>query len=471
MTESGGTWPPIIQGGMGAGISNWRLARAVARHGQLGVVSGVGLDTILVRRLEDGDPGGHVRQAAAQFPIRHALDALERYLRPRHREPGAPYTVLPLYKTTMSVARQQLIMLAAFVEVWLARAGHDGPVGINLLTKIQPPTLPTLYGAMLAGVDYVLMGAGIPREIPAALDQLAGHRPAELRLEVTATAPGGDPTLLRFDPSAHWERLPPPLKRPKFLPIVASTLLATVLVRKATGRVDGLVIEGPTAGGHNAPPRGELRLNDRGEPIYGEKDVVDLAKVRDLGVPFWLAGGTGSPEGLRAARQAGAAGVQVGTLFAYCDESGMDSALKQSVLDHAARGAVSVRTDARVSPTGYPFKVVEWAADPAAGVERERVCDLGYLREAYQAPNGRVAFRCAGEPVDTYLKKGGAFEDTVGRGCLCNSLLATAGHPQRREFGAEPPIVTSGDDLVNIGEFLQGRSRYAAADVLEYLLG
>ena len=82
-----------------------------------------------------------------------------------------------------------------------------------------------------------------------------------------------------------------------------------------------------------------------------------------------------------------------------------------------------------------------------------------------------MAFRCAGEPVDTYLKKGGAFEDTVGRGCLCNSLLATAGHPQRREFGAEPPIVTSGDDLVNIGAFLQGRSRYTAADVLEYLLG
>jgi len=63
------TLPLIIQGGMGAGISNWRLARAVARRGQLGVVSGVGLDTILVRRIEDGDPGGHIRQAAAQFPL------------------------------------------------------------------------------------------------------------------------------------------------------------------------------------------------------------------------------------------------------------------------------------------------------------------------------------------------------------------------------------------------------------------
>ena len=462
-------WPLVIQGGMGAAISNWRLARAVARCGQLGVVSGVGLDTILVRRLEDGDPDGHMRRAMAQFPIRHALEALERYLRPRHREPGAPYTTLPMFKVASSVTRQQLTMLAAFVEVWLAKAGHDGPIGINLLTKIQPPTLATLYGAMLAGVDYVLMGAGIPREIPGALDRLAAHQPAELRLELAGTAPAEAP-MLRLDPGEHWQRLPPPLRRPKFFPIVASTLLATVLVRKATGRVDGLVIEGPTAGGHNAPPRGELQLDERGEPIYGERDVVDLAKVRELGVPFWLAGGAGSPRGLRAAREAGAAGVQVGTLFAYCEESGMAEHLKHSVLEHAARGAVRVRTDPRSSPTGYPFKVVEWAGDPSTGVARERVCDLGYLREAYVTPAGSVAFRCSGEPEDTYLKKGGRLEDTAGRKCLCNALLATAGHPQRREGGVEPALVTSGDDLVRIGEFLAGRTRYQAQDVIEYLL-
>ena len=156
-------------------------------------------------------------------------------------------------------------------------------------------------------------------------------------------------------------------------------------------------------------------MDERGEPIYGERDVVDLGKVRELGVPFWLAGGTGSPRGLREARAAGAAGIQVGTLFAYCEESGMAEDIKHSVLEHAARGAVRVRTDMRASPTGYPFKVVEWADDPAADVIRERVCDLGYLREAYITPAGTVAFRCSGEPVETYLKKGGRIEDTAGR--------------------------------------------------------
>ena len=86
----------------------------------------------------------------------------------------------------MSRERQQLTMLANFVEIFLAREGHDGIVGINLLTKVQMPTLPSLYGAMLAGVDYVLMGAGIPREIPGVLDALAQHSTVLLRSDSTS---------------------------------------------------------------------------------------------------------------------------------------------------------------------------------------------------------------------------------------------------------------------------------------------
>ena len=54
---------------MGAGVSNWRLANAVSRTGQLGVVSGTALDQILARRLQDGDPGGHMRRALDAFPL------------------------------------------------------------------------------------------------------------------------------------------------------------------------------------------------------------------------------------------------------------------------------------------------------------------------------------------------------------------------------------------------------------------
>jgi len=464
--------PRIIQGGMGVGISDWRLARAVSLRGELGVVSGTALDTVMVRRLQDGDAGGHMRRAIAAFPMPGVgADVLRLYFRPEGRQPGMPYKMLPVYKQVMSRARQLVTVLAAFVEVYLAKEGHSGLVGMNLLTKVQIPTLPSLYGAMLAGVDVILMGAGIPREIPAALDQLAQHRATSLRFEVEGLPPGREEHLT-LDPMAFWTTTPPELRRPRFLAIIASNSLATMLARKASGRIDGFVIEGPTAGGHNAPPRGEPRFNELGEPLYGERDVVDLTKLAELGLPFWLAGGAGRKGRLREALAAGASGIQVGTLFAYCNESGLAENLKASVLAHAARGEVTVITDPRASPTGYPFKVVHWPGDPGAGVERERLCDLGGLRQAYWTPEGKIGFRCSGEPVAAYVRKGGKVEDTVGRRCLCNALTADLGLGQVRADGqVEPPLVTSGDDLESIGEFLAGRTHYSAEDVLDFLAG
>ena len=462
--------PQIIQGGMGVGVSGWRLARAVSQAGQLGVVSGTGLDTVFVRRLQDGDPDGHLRRAAAQFPVPGvAADVLARWFLPDGRG-GAAYRALPMYRQGATRERELVTMLACFAGVWLAREGHDGAVGINLLTKIQLPTLSSLYGAMLAGVDVVLMGAGIPREIPAALDALAEYRTATLRLDVEGEAAGRVEDM-RLDPADHLPVPIVPLRRPLFLAIIASALLAHVLARKASGRVDGFVIEGPTAGGHNAPPRGQPRFTERGDPIYGERDIVDLEKVKQFGLPFWLAGGYGRPGRLAEARAAGAAGIQVGTAFAFCDESGFTAELKSSVLDHAARGGVDVVTDAYASPTGFPFKLARWADDPASGTERTRVCDLGYLRQSYRRPDGNLGYRCSSEPVEAFVRKGGDAADTVGRACLCNSLMASIGHGQVRPDGlVEPPLVTSGDDLVQVEPLRAGRTGYSAADVIEWLL-
>jgi NAD(P)H-dependent flavin oxidoreductase YrpB (nitropropane dioxygenase family) len=251
---------------------------------------------------------------------------------------------------------------------------------------------------------------------------------------------------------------------------VSAATLAHSLARKSTGRVDGFVVEGPTAGGHNAPPRGAMRLTSDGEPIYGERDVVDLGAMRELELPFWLAGGAGSPEGLAQALTDGAAGIQAGTLFAYSDESGFTPELKSSVLAALADGSVRVRTDVRASPTGYPFKVVEGASALPDDAGRERICDLGYLRVAVRSDDGSIDYRCPAEPVPLFVAKGGSEADTVDRKCLCNALMACIGLPQQRDNGVlEPPLVTSGDDLAQLGRFLQGRTRYTAEDVVEYL--
>src|SRR5207302_5018476 len=115
----------------------------------------------------------------------------------------------------------------------------------------------------------------------------------------------------------------------------------------------------PTAGGHNAPPRGAPQLTVTGEPLYGSRDVPDLDKIRALGLPFWLAGSYGRPGKLAEALRLGAAGIQVGTPFAFCEESGVRPDLKRQALHLSRIGQARVFTDPVASPTGFPFKVAQ----------------------------------------------------------------------------------------------------------------
>jgi len=258
------------------------------------------------------------------------------------------------------------------------------------------------------------------------------------------------------------------------LAIVASNVLATTLLKKANGKVDGFIVEGPVAGGHNAQPRGKLQLDDLGQPVYGERDRVDTDKMRELGVPFWLAGGHGTAVGLRDALAAGAAGVQLGTAFALCEESGLRADYKRALLDDVAAGRAAVFTDPLASPTGFPFKVARvegTASEPGVYRARPRICDLGYLGEAYRAPDGSIGYRCPGEPLTLFMAKGGKEEDAEGRKCLCNALLANIGHAQvRAGKHVEPGLVTAGDDLAGTARFIpRNRNSYCAADVVGLL--
>jgi nitronate monooxygenase len=468
-------YPKIIQGGMGIGVSNWTLAHTVSKLGQLGVVSGTALDAVLARRLQLGDMGGHIQRAFENFPFPDmARRIFDQYFVHGGKPEDQPFKPTPMHTHQSSQNVTELTVLANFTEVFLAREGHDGLVGINFLEKIQTPTLPSLYGAMLAGVAFVLMGAGIPRTIPGILDDLAQGKPVRLRLDVEE-AVAGEEFAATFDPQAFCGGNAPALARPKFLAIVSSATLAMSLARKSTGRVDGFIVEGATAGGHNAPPRGQMQLTEKGEPLYGVRDTADLVKIKELGLPFWLAGSYGLPGKLREALALGAVGVQVGTAFAFCEESGLDPALRKYVLDKSRAGDLAVFTDPTASPTGFPFKVVqidESLSDLETYKERERVCDLGYLRHAYRKEDGTLGYRCSAEPVKHFVRKGGKAEDTIGRRCLCNSLLADISLGQVLSEGeAEKALLTAGDEVANVSAFLKpGAESYTAAEVIEQLL-
>lgn len=471
--------PVLIQGGMGVSVSDWRLARAVSRSGHLGVVSGTALDTVLVRRLQLGDPDQDMRRALAAFPLPEVAERiLDRYFLPGGKAAEQRFKHTSTKRHRPSRHLEELLVAANFVEVYLAREGHSGVVGINYLEKLQAPTLPSLYGAMLAGVDYVLMGAGIPRAIPAILDDLAAGLSVELRLDVSE-AKKDDDFSARFDPEELMGDPVPgkgidALKRPAFLAIVSSHVLAVMLAKKIDVPVDGFIVESPTAGGHNAPPRGRLQLNEHGEPVYGDRDIPDLAVIRELGLPFWLAGGYADPDRVREALEQGASGVQIGTAFAYCEESGLDADIKRQVLELGLRNRVT--TDPSASPSGFPFKVLQLAgtlSDSKVYEERTRQpCELGYLRTAFRQENGKIGWRCPSEPVDEYVRKGGEQEDTNDRMCLCNGLLANVGLGQTQRSGsAEPKLITSGDDVVDVRQFLApDADSYNVMDVVRHLL-
>ena len=470
--------PIVIQGGMGVAISHWSLAKTVSSLGQLGVVSGIGIDMVLCCRLSEGDSTGNVRRALSHFPFPDVVArVLDEFLRVDGLSAGESPKLPSMWSATPAIERVQLGVLAGFMEVFLAKEGHENPVGINLLEKSQLANMAILYGAMLAGVDVVIVGAGVPMKYPGAIDALTRHQNISYPLDVHGLSEGQE-VHIELRPEEVFpgiaERVGE-LPRPQFLPIVSSNALATALAKRANGRVDGFIVEYPVAGGHNAPPRGQAKFNEAGEPVYTEKDNVDIDKLKALGRPFWLAGGFGRPGRLQAALASGAAGIQVGTPFAYCDESGMEPALRQRVLDQVRTGQVEVRTDPKASPTGFPFKVVQLqgtASDPSTRAARERVCDIGMLRQTYMKEDGSLGYRCPAEPVSAYEQKGGNPADTEGVVCLCNALGVTAGFSRQRKNGyVELPLVTAGDMLTEIGCFLPaGATHYSAEDVLRAIL-
>jgi NAD(P)H-dependent flavin oxidoreductase YrpB (nitropropane dioxygenase family) len=152
----------------------------------------------------------------------------------------------------------------------------------------------------------------------------------------------------------------------------------------------------------------------------------------------------------------------------------LDHKIKYDLLQQVSDGRARVVTDLAASPTNFPFKVSvlgDSLSEQDVYEARPRVCDLGYLRAAYKTPDGQIAYRCAAEPEKTYLAKGGKEDNTAGRKCLCNALMANIGLNQIRPGGyVERALVTSGNDIVNLTRFLPEKGLvYTAADVVEKL--
>lgn len=491
--------PELISGGMGVRVSWWAMSRIVSLMGGLGVVSGTGLEIVYPRLLQDGDPGGNVRRAFTELVKRQpslagpVWEIYDKYYIEGGRKPGEPYKSVPPCRLTrienfkpgpdsfweLPREMQVLVLAANFAEVWLAAEGHDKPVGINFLRKVERPLPWALYGAMLAGAAYVLVGAGSPDELPAMIDHLARREPAAMSLKVYGTRSDSGAFYAAVRPETVLGGPAPEIKAPKFLAIVSSFGLASALAGDPATRPYGFVVEGSEAGGHSVAPS-KMRFDAAGQPllVYTDQDKADIGAIAGLGLPFWLAGAYASRERVREARARGAAGIQFGTLAALSGQSGLAPALRSKVVKLLKSGELKV-SNTMVSPTGFPFKVAQvpgTISEEAVFRARTRVCDIGLLQANYILPDGGLGYRCPAEDVEVFVAKGGRVQNTVGRGCLCNALLAAAGVPQLRPGGyEEPPIVTLGEDLASAKELLAalppGQETYTIGKALLYLRG
>ena len=271
---------PIVQGGMGVGVSAHRLAGAVARQGAVGTIASVDLR-------------------------HHHEDLMAQSRHVRERE---------------ALDRLNLVALDREVRAAKSFAMGEGAIAVNVMKAVdQHPAL--VRQACESGVDAIVMGAGLPLDLPEMTD--------------------GFPDVA-------------------LIPILSDARGVAIVLKKwmRKGRLpDAIVIEHPRyAGGH----LGATRIEELRDGRFDFEQVLDgvLTLFRELGlererVPLIAAGGINRHERVRELLTAGWAAVQLGTAFAVTEEGDAHPNFKRVLAGAKAEDIVEF-----VSVAGLPARAV-----------------------------------------------------------------------------------------------------------------
>ncbi|MBQ7777381.1 MAG: nitronate monooxygenase [Oscillibacter sp.] len=268
---------PILQGGMGVGVSLDGLAGAVAACGGMGTIS-----TAMC---------GWREPDFASDPRGANLRALERQVRRAK-----------------------------------ATAADTGLVAVNAMVATAQYA-DSVRTALRAGVDAVVCGAGLPRDLPA----IAAQVPESNAALAPVVSSGRAAALICKLWDKHYRRIP-----------------------------DFVVLEGPMAGGHLGFSREEAVQSQSG----GGKPLSDL--LRDVlealepfrqkygrDIPVFVAGGVRDGAEMAAYMKQGAAGAQFATRFIATEECDASLAYKQALLNAATEDITIVQ-----SPVGMPGRAL-----------------------------------------------------------------------------------------------------------------
>jgi nitronate monooxygenase len=286
---------------------------------------------------------------------------------------------------------------AAKLEVEEARrlSGNNGIIAINCMAMLEMTYIPSVKGAVAGGVDVIIVGAGLPMTLP----ELVGDAPVAL------------------------------------VPIVSSGRALELICRRWWSRYrrtpDGVILEGPLAGGHLGFKAGDIPKQEfRLEAIFGP--VKEVAQ-KNGNFPVIVAGGIYTPEDIVRWVNAGADGVQIGTRFAATYESGASEEFKRAIV--AARAEDIAVVTSPGSPAGMPFRIIQSSPGYQQALVHGRplLCDKQYLLRKNK--EGRTS--CPA--LDGY----DAF-------CVCNALLSAADCNNASEL----PIFTVGANAARVDRIL-----------------
>jgi nitronate monooxygenase len=278
---------PIVQGGMGVGVSAHRLAGAVAALGGIGTLSSVDL------RRHHPDLMARTEGLSA----RAGCDA----------------------DTKARINDANLEALEREVKAARAAAGGLGLIAMNVMRAVSDYAA-QIRRSLEAGVDMVVVGAGLPLDLP----DLAADHPGKLLVPILSDSRGVS-LLVR-----KWERK-------KRLP-------------------DAIVIEHPRlAGGH----LGAARIADLNDPRFDFERVLpeSIEFLRQAGierqVPLIAAGGIRSCEDIARVQGLGAAAAQLGTPFAVTSEGDASEEFKRVLAEAREEDVVEF-----TSVAGLPARAV-----------------------------------------------------------------------------------------------------------------
>jgi enoyl-[acyl-carrier protein] reductase II len=299
----------------------------------------------------------------------------------------------------------------------VAAISNAGGFGVLACGAMPPPALDAEIAATCAltgrpfGVNLIVMHPELDALAEVCIARRVGH----------VVLAGGLP------PRALIDRLKTAgVRVVAFAPALA---IARRLVRQG---IDALVIEGSEAGGHIGPVS---------TSVLAQEILPALNEV-----PVFVAGGIGHGEAIAAYLRMGAAGVQIGTLFACTTESVAHPAFKQAFIRASARDAVpSVQLDP-------DFKVIPVRALANAATRRFAETQREVIARFRR---GEVGFDEAQLQIEHYWA--GALRRAVIEGDVENGSLMA---------GQSVGLVTTEEPIASVIDRLVGEAERALARAL-----